>query len=206
MVTEEEVDLTVVALGSCDLTILAVGGGGEGNGQGGGSGHLQYQKKKIDPSSGITSLKAKAGGAAEASSVTYNGSIVLVQANPGQSGDPDNDGGDGYSGGGGYVSGLECNGGSDGSAGEGHDGLGGSGTGEDIREYVFTTWTLTPGAGGVHYNSSRCLGGGGGGVMVDGTGPHTDQYKGQGYGGGGNGKTGAGNGLQGLILLEILSG
>ena len=70
MVTEEEVDLPVIAFGSCELNILAVGGGGRGIYQGGGSGYLQYQKKKIDPFSGITSLNAKAGSYAEASTVT----------------------------------------------------------------------------------------------------------------------------------------
>ena len=92
----------------------------------------------------------------------------------------------------------QYNGGSDGSAGEGSGG--GSGTGEDIREYVFTAWTLTPGAGGIHYEDG-CYGGGGGGVMVDGAGPDTDQYTGQGFGGGGSGR--GTNGLEGLVLLEI---
>merc|ERR1712110_346076 len=179
MVTEEEVEVLVNPFGSCEITILAVGGGGRGNYQGGGSGYLQYLKKNIFPSSGITSLNAKAGSAAEASSVTYNGSIVLVQANPGQGGDSDNSGGDGYSGGGRYgcSNGGGYDGGSDGSDGEGS--LGGSGTGEDIREYVFTTWTLTPGAGGIHYTS-------GGGNCWGRGGVHTD-------------------GLQGLVLLEISS-
>ena len=194
MVTEEEVDLPVIAFGSCELNILAVGGGGRGLYQGGGSGYLQYQKKKIDPFSGITSLNAKAGSYAEASTVTYNGSIVLVQANPGQEAD-------GYSGGGQYEFPI-CHGGSDGGS-DGSDGegsRGGSGTGEDISEYVFTAWTLTPGAGGIHYEDG-CYGGGGGGVMVDGAGPDTDQYTGQGFGGGGSGR--GTNGLEGLVLLEI---
>ena len=41
--------------------------------------------------------------------------------------------------------------------------------------------------------------------MVDGAGPDTNQYTGQGYGGGGNGVTQIGYeyGLQGLVLLEI---
>ena len=37
--------------------------------------------------------------------------------------------------------------------------------------------------------------------MVDGAGPDTDQYTGQGFGGGGNGFYN--NNLQGLVLLEI---
>ena len=47
------------------------------------------------------------------------------------------------------------------------------------------------------------LGGGGGGLMVDGTGPESSNYQGQGFGGGGNGYTDYGDGLPGLILLEI---
>ena len=37
--------------------------------------------------------------------------------------------------------------------------------------------------------------------MVDGAGPDTDQYTGQGFGGGGSGR--GTNGLEGLVLLEI---
>ena len=44
---------------------------------------------------------------------------------------------------------------------------------------------------------------GGGGLMVDGTGPEASKYQGQGYGGGANGNAAYGDGLQGLILLEI---
>ena len=72
MVTEEEIEVSVNPFASCEITILAVGGGGGGGGQGGGSGYLQYQKKKINPFSGFTSLNAKAGSYGEASSVTYN--------------------------------------------------------------------------------------------------------------------------------------
>ena len=136
-------------------------------------------------------------------------------ANPGQVGDTGNDGGAGYSGGGEFIkySDSGYKGGSDGSAGEGRRGEGGSGTGEDISEYVFTTWTLTPGAGGSPIgcgpSAANQCGGGGGGVLVDGAGPDTDypSTKGKGYGGGGNGRTDPGFdiGLQGIILLEISS-
>ena len=37
--------------------------------------------------------------------------------------------------------------------------------------------------------------------MVDGSGPEASQYQGQGFGGGANGYNG--DGLQGLILLEV---
>ena len=206
VVTEDEVDLAVIAAGSCELTVLAVGGGGRGYGSGGGSGYLQYQKKRIDQFSGITSINAKAGGPDNPSSVTYNnGTIVL--ANPGQGGNLGG-GGKGYSGAGQFIRDTldGYNGGSDGSDGEGSPS--GSGTGEDIREYVFKTWTLTPGAGGVDQGCSinQC-GGGGGGVLVDGAGPDSDYsyYRGRGYGGGGNGGYEFFFGLPGIVLLEISS-
>ena len=40
-------------------------------------------------------------------------------------------------------------------------------------------------------------------MLVDGAGPQASQYQGQGYGGGGNGYPDYGDGLPGLILLEI---
>jgi len=134
MVTEDQVDVTVNVFGSCELTILAVGGGGQGNFQGGGSGYLQYQK--ISLSSGITSLHATAGARAQPSSVTFNGRSIV--ANPGQRGGGNNSGGAGYSGGGQYDYGN--GGGSGGSYGsDGGGSQGGSGTHEDISEYIFTT-------------------------------------------------------------------
>ena len=143
MVIEDQLDVIVNAFGSCELTILAVGGGGEGYYQGGGSGYLQYQK--ISLSTGITSLQATAGANAQPSSVTFNGTSIV--ANPGQAaGGTNNDGGAGSSGGGQYVYANGGNGGSDGSDGGGSQG--GSGTHEDISEYIFTTWQLTPGDGG----------------------------------------------------------
>ena len=198
MVTEDEVDVTVNAFGSCELTILAVGGGGVGFYQGGGSGYLQYQK--ISLSTGITSLQATAGANAQPSSVTFNGTSIV--ANPGQiGGGSDNDGGAGYSGGGQYNS--NCySGGYDGSDGGGSEG--GSGTHEDISDYIFTTWKLTPGDGGLP--NGNLEGGGGGGVMVDEFGPEADEYDGQGYGGGGSGSQFIFKGLPGLVLLEISSG
>jgi len=207
MVTEDQVDVTVIAFGSCELTILAVGGGGKGYYGGGGSGYLQYQKILL--STGISSLHAVAGASAQPSSVTFNGTSIV--ANPGQGGSNPNNGGAGYSGGGQYSSnnGYSGSGGFDGSDGGGDNG--GSGTHEDISDYIFTTWTLTPGDGGSAYYSSGhsfYYGGGGGGVLVNSSGPGTDKYKGQGYGGGGNGRTIDGHeiGLPGIILLEISSG
>lgn len=178
-------------------------GGGGGKLHGGGSGYLQYQR--IWLSTGISSLHAVAGACcfpAQPSTVTYNGTSIV--ANPGQRGEYDNGGGAGYSGGAEGNAGFGAyNGGSGGSDGGGSGG--GSGTHEDISDYIFTTWNLTPGDGGSAQSySGSWYGGGGGGVMVDGSGPETDRYNGQGYGGGGNGWYA--DGLPGLVLLEISSG
>ena len=82
---------------------------------------------------------------------------------------------------------------------------GGKGTGEDVSLYTFRTWLLTPGSGGQpYYAGGGYFGGGGGGIMVDGSGPEASSYQGQGFGGGGNGNGyDYGDGLPGLILLEI---
>ena len=77
MLIEDEVDLKVNVSGSCELTILAVGGGGWGEYQGGGSGYLKYQK--ICLSTGITSLHAKAGGDSQSSSVIYDGTSIIAK-------------------------------------------------------------------------------------------------------------------------------
>ena len=133
-------------------------------------------------------------------------------ANPGQEGGSIKDEkGAGYSGGG-QAQGIGHSGGSDGSDGDGT--YGGSGTQEEISDYIFITWTLTPGDGGsAHYstyytgNGGSWNGGGGGGVLVNSKGPGTDtEYNGQGYGGGGSGASPNRIGLPGLVLLEISSG
>ena len=99
-------------------------------------------------------------------------------------------------------------GGSDGGNGGGEGG--GAGSGQDITTYDLSSWTLSPGAGGELYtgNCYDGCGGGGGGVLVDQAGPDTNEYTGQGYGGGGNGRNmdECKYGLQGVILLEATSG
>ena len=194
----------------CELTFLVVGGGGRDGGNnfgGAGSGYLEYHSVQLTED---TVLTAQVGDQGQASSVSISGGDT-VTAQPGQDGQGD-DGGDGYSGGGANgSSGHGGDGGTDGGNGEngwigssGHQGTGGSGTGEDISVYSFTTWTLAPGDGGVQY-ANGC-GGGGGGILVDGEGPQSSEYRGQGYGGGAAGCTGdVGDeaGLQGVILIEI---
>ena len=84
-------------------------------------------------------------------------------------------GGAGYSGGGGGGRSSGGNGGSNGGKGHGGSGWsggngdGGRGTGEDIRNYALSGFTLSPGQGGQPeggYGPVQRGGGGGGGVLV----------------------------------------
>ena len=202
--------------GSCALRILAVGGGGEGQCAGGGSGYIQFKSIKVIPGT-VTVINARVGEKSQPSTVTIINNITIT-ADSGQDrklpgGESDSCiyyyGGDGYSGGsaGGYTGGFDG-----GYGGDDGDFRGGSGTGEDITSYRLTHWALTPGAGGKVYpeacSDDGGCGGGGGGVLVDGTGPSTNNsYTGQGFGGGGAGVTSIGYecGLQGIILLETTS-
>ena len=191
----------VQASGQCKLRMLAVGGGGQGNGHsGGGSGYIQYMTLSLED---IVIIEAWVGTGSQASTVMFNldpnTTVTAGSGYPALYGHHHNDGGDGYSGG---ASSGDWYGGSDGGWGQGSSG--GRGTGEDIGEYIFDTWRLSPGAGGDFYIGTGTLfyGGGGGGVMVSGAGPEASQYHGQGYGGGGNSHEYR-EGLQGVILLEV---
>ena len=204
MVIEDQIDVIVNAFGSCELTILAIGGGGEG----------YYTTKEA--AMGISSIRRLVSQLEsrlsilrqeptlclpQSHSMEHGTSIV---ANPGQKGGGQNNGGGaGYSGGRQYSDGDgDYTGGSDGSDGGGSKG--GSGDHEDISEYIFITWQLTPGDGGSPNGGLfGNYGEGGGGVMVDESGPETNDYKGQGYGGGGGTSP---TGLPELVLLEISSG
>ena len=197
---EQEREVEVTGWGECALTLLVVGGGGRGSGGGGGgSGLLEYRSLQVTPG---TVLTAMVGDQQQASSLAIRGGDT-VTAQPGQDGqDFNDDGGSGYCGGGGGGLSSAGDGGTDGGDGKaGSTGSGGKGSGQDVSLYTFTTWSLTPGAGGRVF--SYYGGGGGGGVMVDGAGPEASQYQGQGYGGGGNGYGKYGEGLPGLILMEF---
>ena len=98
--------------------------------------------------------------------------------------------------GGGY--GSPCNGGFNGRDGECQSG--GRGTGENISSYYFENYKLSFGMGGefyIHYTQfgEEYSGGGGGGVLINGQGPGkrvkenkvgVKEYRGEGFGGGGN--------------------
>ena len=133
----------------------------------------------------------------EASYINIDNGTLMISADRGGSGIKDEKGGDGFSGGG-----DKCNnGGTDGGAGGGHNG--GHGTGENIREFTFNSWILSPGEGGKRFEG-RDGGGGGGGVLVDEDGPRAEEWTGQGYGGGGCGENFYTKGLPGVVLLETV--
>ena len=209
--------ITITAgTGVCTLTLLLVGGGGSGydvngpkdGGAGGGSGYVQY--KSVTLSQGVTEISVFVGSSGTSSNVSVNS--VVTNANPGESGFYD--GGDGYSGGGSadiiFSSSVKntygAGGGYDGGRGYGSQNYGG-GTGENVRDYTFDSFVLTPGEGGVPASWS---GGGGGGVLVNGKGPDgSNIHQGQGFGGGGPGilstdtASDISNGLQGIVILEL---
>lgn len=207
--TDVRIDVIVQDQGSCELTIFSVGAGGNAYNGGAGSGYLQYQSLTLQP--GLAIINATVGEhyypSEDTSSKVFihqSGSLVNITAEGGQAGKGDSTfGGDGFSGGGGGF--CTSDGGSDGSDGGAECNNAGYGTGEDISNYILTSWTLTPGAGGDYYSPSQYLGGGGGGgVMVNGLGPEATHYHGRGYGGGGGGFSKYG--LQGVILLEVVKG
>jgi len=198
--TGRDHNVSVVSYGGrCSLRVFAVGGGGSGgNSAGGGSGYLNYFTTVLPP---VTSpVKVRVGGGSGASKVTIYGQTF--SAPPGQNGE---NGGAGYSGGGGSCS---CNGGSNGTIGPNNWWNGGQGTGEDITQYTLTDFNLSPGIGGEYtpYSLYSC-GGGGGGALVNGDGPQHSSKQGAGYGGGGSGDGYADSdrgGIKGVVIMEIV--
>lgn len=194
----KEQSITVVSYGGrCTVRVLAVGGGGEGgNNAGGGSGYLNFFTAVLPP---VTSeITARVGWGRDKSVVMIYGSTY--SAAPGLDG---LNGGSGYSGGGGSCS---CDGGSNGLPGPNQWWSGGQGTGEDIAQYAFKNFSLSPGIGGEYVPSSLySSGGGGGGVIVNGESPSHSESQGEGYGGGGSGDMYSEmGGLPGIIIMEIV--
>ena len=91
-------EISINGWGSCDLTLLVVGGGGSGfiGYGGGGSGYLVYRSLQV---SAGTLMTANVGSGGQSSSLTISGGDTIT-AEPGQTGQGAN-GGNGYSGGGG---------------------------------------------------------------------------------------------------------
>ena len=123
-------------------------------GAGGGSGYVQY--KSLTLSQGVTEISVFVGSGDTSSNVSLNG--IITNANPGESGFYV--GGDGYSGGGAadinaasdVKNTFGAGGGYDGGPGYGRRRNSyGDGTGENVRDYTFDSFVLTPGDGGVQY-------------------------------------------------------
>ena len=167
-------------------------------------------------------ITAKVGGGGRSldrsgrtSSVWLNNSKTIEAKGGGAGGGNDggtDDGGNGYSGGGDFYHQDQDNqlkynnGGSNGGKGGGP--RGGSGSGDNIAAYSFDNFRLSPGQGGqfahrvLNDDTMLNYGGGGGGVMVDNNGPSATPHQGKGYGGGGGPYSG--DGLPGIILMEVL--
>ena len=201
----ESTDVSMAALGDCEVTAVAVGGGGSGNYAGGGSGYVASATAPVVAFQLYVSVGA-AGEESALETVGWGGvgEETVVRAAPG--GDGTNyDGGAGYSGGGaGFGDYIYGDGGEDGGDGEDGDGKGhgGAGSGFDITSITLASYKLSPGVGGEkHYYNTNHFGGGGGGVLVDGAGPQETQFDGEGFGGGrgwSEGKPGSG-----LVLMEV---
>ena len=200
-------NVSVTALGDCEVAGAAVGLGGSavpGSWGGGGSGSVETATIRL---SYPTELRVRVGdyGAAE-SYVELAGGDRWLRAGRGEDA-VGGHGGSGYSGGGGGGVSYNCGaGGRDGGNGEG---LGGAGSGMDLaRNISLSAYLLSPGDGGATHTAvtGSCYGGGGGGVLLDGAGPQDTQWDGAGYGGGQGGywrEEVPGNPGQGLVLLEI---
>jgi len=186
---------TEALFSSCDLTIVAIGGGGSpGKYGGGGSGYIETVS--FSPIS-HKSILVHVGARTKESRVDTAAGETIVRAQSGESGYYN--GGDGYSGGGAGAYRSGYNGGSGGSnGGNGQNtsyGDGGKGSGLDISTIALEHFKLTPAAGG---EGCDYFGGGGGGVLVDGQRPHN----GGSYGAGGSPCNNA-DPAQGIVLIEI---
>ena len=203
MITEPSLNTTVslFSFKSCTLTALAVGGGGDFGsasgvccGAGGGSGYIKTNSVIISAST--SQLLVTVGGSGMPSFVHISEELFL-EANAGKDAIGMH-GGDGYSGGGGgscdkYGGG---NGGSNGEDGYGQQGKQGKGSKFKLDDINLKYFNLSPGNGGTHDYTSRC-GGGGGGLLVDGSGPQTSDGNAGGYGAGGS------HAKPGCVILEI---
>ena len=149
--THETKAVHLVALGSCELVIVAVGGAGDGGDSssnscgGGGSGYVVWKAQNM---TGTMELEVSVGGEGSKSSVRSNGTII-VEADRGESGDDGDSsghpssGGDGYCGGGGGGSDHAGKGGENGKDGEygsgSYAGSGGSGSALDVSAIPIKT-------------------------------------------------------------------
>ena len=226
--------------GVTSLRVLCVGGGASGAGLsfgGGGSGNVSSGTIAVTPGNVHTitvgaGAPAGPGGTCTANGAAGNSSSFgsLLSCSGGAAGPVNYQGGDGGSGGGAacYFTCTAGSGGTNGAAGQSITGpnsgliIGGTGQGSFTPHFVnFTQNTFSAGAGGAGvYNPKDAGGSGGGGVLMNGTGPSGQQganvlysgMGGRGYGaGGGSGgcDTGdcassdaGGNAAPGLVYIE----
>ena len=189
-------------LANCKLNVVAVGGGANCTKpynmmEGGGSGYVAAASVKVK----FSSYQVIVGNVQQPSIIRSSTGATVIVAKPG-------DDQRGYSGGGNGGHAIERygNGGQDGGDGEG---FGGKGSGLDLSSITqLKTFHLSPGAGGQkHFEKGRSsydgkyYGGGGGGVLVDGEGPQSSRFAGQGYGGGDSQWSGEAG--PGVVLVEI---
>ena len=184
-----------------DLNTVAIGGGGgrvDSISGGSGSGYVETATLRMSLNSPEAEIIV--GGLDQSSKVEFAGGEIVLEALPGkvsQSGS----GGAGYSGGGGYGSIVGGIGGSDGSDGDSTEFPGGKGSGFDLSLLTLKNFILTPGTGGQPHGVYGSVGGGGGGVAVNGKIPHvTGEYAGVGFGGG---SSKSGSGYHGCVIVEI---
>ena len=105
-----------------------------------------------------------------------------------------------------YTGGTNGSNGGGPSTPDDHHDAPGHGTGEDISGCRVDKFKLSPGQGGMDIGDGYgdVIGGGGGGILVDGEGPTTDGYTcGAGYGAGGGQYSDCG-GLSGVVLIETV--
>ena len=194
-------------LANCKLSIVAVGGGANYTDQhdeegGGGSGYVAAASVEVQ----FSSYQVIVGNVQQPSKVKTSTGTTVIKAKPG-------DGQRGYSAGGrgGSRDESSSNGGHDGGDGKASY-YGGRGSGLDISSITqLETFHLTPGAGGQKHAERgqrnyrdydyKYYGGGGGGVLVDGEGPQSSRFAGQGYGGGNS--QWSGDAGPGVVLIEI---
>ena len=145
-------DVGLMALGTCQLAVLAVGGGGKGynamygGGGAGGSGFVEFSTLNF---TGITTLQVTVGGADQKSVLSVEGKVE-VEAGPGRTG-VSFAGGAGYSGGGAGSkndwAGSENNPGAGGTGGgDGHNSTthsGGKGSGFDVGTILLKDFAIT---------------------------------------------------------------
>ena len=100
--TSQETTVEVLALGTCSLLVVGVGGGGKAFGGAGGSGFVEWHQLNLSSESMTLNVKVGGpGGYGGVGDTTVGDVLTAAQGEDGRGGDGYGRGGDGYSGGGG---------------------------------------------------------------------------------------------------------